>query len=131
MAKNRFTLRLPQELKDKLIRDSILHNFSTSSAYLQELIKHGLPTSKSLDLRLKLIENEIKSLKEDVTAFNNRNSSLFEKIFKRVHLIYRVVGYALARTFYIKSGPVSPGDIEDANAIIKDEVEELEKNHRE
>jgi hypothetical protein len=38
---------------------------------------------------------------------------------------------ALSRMFYMKSGPVSQDNIDDANAIIKGEVEELEKNYRE
>jgi hypothetical protein len=131
MKNKRFTFTLENSLKEKLVHDYLKSKFPSISAYLNELIKRGLPTSEPLDLWMKLIDKKIDCLTDNVTAFHTRNFTLLEKIFKRIHIVYRVVGYALARLFYLKSGPVSPDDIEDANVIIKREVAEIERNYRE
>ena len=129
--KKLFNFLLTDQQKSKMLSDASRNGFPTASSYLVRLIEIGLPLPESLDLRMKFIEKKIDCLTDNVTSFHNRNFALLEKIFTRIQIVYRVVGYTLARLFYLKSGPVSPDDIEDANVIIKREVEEIEKNYRE
>ncbi|MCK4766581.1 MAG: hypothetical protein KAW12_30590 [Candidatus Aminicenantes bacterium] len=128
MRKESFHLKLPQVLKDKLIRDSASYKFSTPTAYLHELIKKGLPLTGNLDIRLQLIEKKLDSLTDNVFAHNKRTSSFLGKIYKKLYVVYKVAAYILARTFFIKPGNISQDDFAQTKAFIEEQVKKIEKS---
>ena len=129
--KKLFNFQLTERQKAKLLSDASRNGFPTASSYLLKLIEIGLPLPESLDLRLQLIEKKIDDLTDNVTALHDRDFTLLKKIFKRVSIVYRVAAYSLARLFYIESGDVSQENVEDANVIIRDEIEEIEEYYPE
>ena len=131
MKNKRFTFTLENRLREKLVRDSLKSNYSSISAYLNELIKRGLPTVEPMDIWMKYIDKKIDHLSDNITASHNQNTTLLGKIFKRVFVVYRLAGYILARQFHQKSGFVSQQNKDAANKIIKFEIEETDNKFRE
>jgi len=126
MKNKKFTFTLENSLKEKLVHDSLKSEYPLISAYLNELIKRGLPTSEPMDIWMKYIDKKIDSLSDNITAFQNRNTTLFGKIFKRVFVIYRLAGYILARQFHQTPGFISQDSKDAANKIIRGELEDTE-----
>ena len=111
-----FKLRLPKALKAKLLRDSALYGFATPTAYLRELIERGLPVSKSIETRLKAIEDT-----QDEFASEMAKEVL--TLHKRLYVTYRLSEKILTHAVYIESGPVTEEAEGEAKAIIDEEIE--------
>jgi primase-polymerase (primpol)-like protein len=126
MKNKRFTFTLENSLKEKLVHDSLKSKYSSISAYLNELIKRGLPSVEPMDVWMKYIDKKIDCLSDNITAFHNHHTTLLGKIFKRVYVNYRLAGYILARLFHHKSGLISQENKDAANKIIEVELEETE-----
>ena len=132
MNKVLLQFRITDELKSKLIEDSIKNNFPSMTAYLEKLINIGLPFSDSLETRLQFIEKKVDTNAKNLEIQIKKLFSLLEKLNKRLLLIYRIISQILARTFYIKSGHITESDIEASNRLIEQEVNKiLEKTENE
>ena len=132
MSKVLLQFRIHDELKNKLLADSIKNNFPSMTAYLEKLIKIGLPFSDSLETRLQFIEKKVDTNAKNLEMQIKKLFSLLEKINKRLLLIYRINSQILARTFYIKPGNITEHDIEESNRLIEHEVNKiLEKTENE
>ena len=126
MKNKRFTFTLKNSLKEKLVHDSLKSEFPSISAYLNELIRRGLPSVEPMDIWMKYIDKKIDCLTDNITAFQNHHTSLLGKIFKRVYVNYKLAGYVLARLFHQTPGFIPQDSKDAANKIIKSELEDAE-----
>ena len=115
-TKTTFNFSLPNDLKTKLLRDSALYGFATPTAYLRELIERGLPVSKSIETRLKAIE-------EKQGEFAGEMAKEVLNVHKRLYVTYRIAEKILTHAVYIKPGPVKEEAEDEANAMIDEEIE--------
>ena len=125
----RFEFKLTADMKRKLIRDSVLSGYLTPSAYLTKLIEMGPPVGDSFEVRLQLIEEKIDMLSKDNTYINNKILSIVQSIFKRNYIVYRIVSFLLARSFFSNPGRISEEDISSSDAFIRKELKQFEKKY--
>ena len=124
--KTTFNFSLPNDLKTKLLRDSALYGFTTPTAYLRELIERGLPVSKSIETRLKTIE-------EKQGEFAGEMAKEVLTSHKRLYVTYRLAEKILTHAVNMQSGPVTEEAEDEAKAIIDEEIEytrEVFKNRK-
>ena len=120
MKNKLFAFTLKETLRQKLVSDSQNLGFPSISAYINELIRTGLPVSESLDLRLQLIEKKIDTLFHDIRTLKG-------DVNRRTFITFRLTSYILARSFFIKQGDASEDDIKEANKIIEHEMSMFKK----
>jgi len=117
-TKTTFNFSLPNDLKTKLLRDSALYGFATPTAYLRELIERGLPVSKSIETRLKAIED-----KQD--EFAGEISKKVLNLRKRLFVTYNLVAKNLIHAVYMEPGPVTEEAVAEAKELIDQEIENM------
>ena len=101
---------LPKTIKPRFFLDSTLYGFATPTAYLRELIERGLPVSKSIETRLKAIED-----KQDEFAGEMAKEVL--TLQKRLYVTYRLAEKTLIHAVYMKPGPVTDEAVAEAKAL--------------
>ena len=123
MKNRKVSFRLPDNLRNKLLRDSLISGFDNPSSYLCKLIERGLPKIDSNVTKVQDVNHEHMFLLESLSEKVN-------DLQKRDYITYKIAAHILARSLFIKPGFIPENIIAEANSLIESEVKNMEKKFR-
>ncbi|MCK4765399.1 MAG: hypothetical protein KAW12_24570 [Candidatus Aminicenantes bacterium] len=123
MRTRKFQFRLPDDLRNKVLRDSVMMGFPSISSYLCKLIEIGLPQIESKNINVQDVIQEQRILLDSLSEKVN-------DLQKRDYITYKIAAHILARSFFTKPGVLPENIIAEANSLIESEVKNMEKKFR-